>query len=263
MLSLLRRRRRQAHAASTPPRRGEGGADQFDTSSHTATARRQQTSWRGPHSPGGGPRGGVAKPGHNLEDGGARRSSGARRGAVAGSGTASPRGEEAAREEAARRWPCLDPVGAGAGSLDSHGSRRRSTCTASMAQPGEGDPAGSRPLPFLRGRLLLSSASNSPAEDTYTCTPARPRRTPARPIARGPLYPLLAAAGTVTRGGYRAGSARYGSARYGSARYGSLRYRAESLARLGSFKSSSQLVSSWASSFKIWPNHHILKYTIT
>jgi hypothetical protein len=51
------------------------------------------------------------------------------------------------------------------------------------------------------------------------------------------------------RGGYRAGLARYrlgcyGSARYGSARYGSLRYRAESLARLGSFKSSSQLVSS-------------------
>jgi hypothetical protein len=40
------------------------------------------------------------------------------------------------------------------------------------------------------------------------------------------------------------GSARYGSARYGSARYGSLRYRAESLARLGSFKISSQLVSS-------------------
>jgi hypothetical protein len=58
-------------------------------------------------------------------------------------------------------------------------------------------------------------------------------------------------------------SAHYGSARYGSARYGSLRYRAESLARLGSFKSSSQLVSSWANSFKIWPNHHILKYTIT
>jgi hypothetical protein len=40
------------------------------------------------------------------------------------------------------------------------------------------------------------------------------------------------------------GWARYGSARYGSARYGSFRYRAESLARLGSFKSSSQLVSS-------------------
>jgi hypothetical protein len=35
-----------------------------------------------------------------------------------------------------------------------------------------------------------------------------------------------------------------GSAHYGSARYGSLRYRAESLARLGSFKSWSQLVSS-------------------
>jgi hypothetical protein len=35
-----------------------------------------------------------------------------------------------------------------------------------------------------------------------------------------------------------------GSARYGSARYGSLRYRAVSPARLGLFKSSSQLVSS-------------------
>jgi hypothetical protein len=36
-------------------------------------------------------------------------------------------------------------------------------------------------------------------------------------------------------------STRYGSARYGSVRYDSLRYRAESLAHLGSFKSSSQL----------------------
>jgi hypothetical protein len=82
-------------------------------------------------------------------------------------------------------------------------------------------------------RLVASAADEVPVPDEPVAAPQE-HVAPECTTSRGGIEPTRLVIG----------SARYGSARYGLARYGSLRYRAGSLARLGSFKSLSQLVSS-------------------
>jgi hypothetical protein len=106
--------------------------------------------------------------------------------------------------------PAFDPGGAGRGGLDSRGSRRARAAAATAMEhgrrrrrsTGKGDPARATEHRHDehggagegdRGHVLLSLSSAATSFPPPRTRPrrrlARPQRTPARPLAHGPLSP--------------------------------------------------------------------------